>query len=203
MKFFIYSPDDTATSGAATDTATSNTATADATQTETISFTVPGDIPVVAQPLSMACWATVSTMLMSWEDKQSYTIQSAMDKLQSDFRKIFDDNTGLAPDRIQDLAAATGMTIEYQKCETPESILTYLQNHGPVVIIDDEDPSANFAVHARIIYGIHGDGNATTTFLKIIDPDGGKTYEESFDVFTSKYEAMADASGWNLQMMHY
>jgi hypothetical protein len=38
---------------------------------------------------------------------------------------------------------------------------------------------------------------------KIVDGNGGKTYDESFQDFTSKYETMADATGWNLQMMHY
>ena len=170
---------------------------------ESISFDVQGEVAVIAQPKSMACWATVVTMNMSWKNQQSFTIEDAMDSLSSDFRKIYDDNTGLAPDRVQDLASATGMTVEYQKCETPESILGMLENYGPVIVIDDEDPSANFAVHARIIRGIFGEGDAANTKLKIIDPNGGKTYEESFQDFTSKYEAMADASGWNLQIMHY
>ena len=117
-----------------------------------------------------------------------------MDSLGSDFREIFDDNTGLAPDRVQDLSNATGMRVEYQRCETPDSILQLLQNYGPLVIIDDEDPSPAFAVHARIVRGIYGDGDAANTHLKIVDPDGGKTYDESFQDFTSKYEAMADAT---------
>jgi len=32
-----------------------------------------------------------------------------MDSLGSDFRKIFDDNTSLAPDRVQNLSDATGI----------------------------------------------------------------------------------------------
>ena len=95
------------------------------------------------------------------------------------------------------------MKVEYQRCETPDSIAQLLQNYGPLIIIDDEDPSPSFAVHARIIRGIYGDGDATNTYLKIVDPDGGKAYDESFQDFTSKYEAMADATDWNLQMMHY
>jgi Papain-like cysteine protease AvrRpt2 len=167
-----------------------------------ISYDVPGTIPPIAQPKSMACWATVATMNMSWKNQTCYTIEAAMDSLGSDFRQIFEDNTGLAPDRIKDFSAASGMTVEYQKCETPDSILQMLQNYGPLIIINDEDPSPGFAVHARIVTGIHGDGD-TDTKLSIIDPDGGKTYEETFETFTSKYEAMADASGWNLQLMHY
>ena len=170
-----------------------------------IQFDVQGDIPVIAQPKSMACWATVTTMMMSWKQKQSFTIETAMDSLGSDFRKIFDDNTGLFPNRVQDLATASGMNIEYQKCETPDSILQLMQNYGPIGIIDNEVPSDSTPVfvHMRIIRGIYGDGTAAGTFLKIIDPDQGKTYDESFDVFASKYESMSQANGWNLQMVHF
>jgi len=129
-----------------------------------------------------------------------------MDSLGSDFRKIFDDDKGLLPDRVQDLSNATGMKVEYQRCETPVSILQLLQAYGPLIIIDAENPSAKpakFAIHARIIHGIYGDGDASNTYLKIVDPGGGKTYDESFQDFTSKYEAMVDETGWNLQMMHY
>ncbi len=170
-----------------------------------IQFDVQGIIPVIAQPKSMACWATVTTMMLSWKKTQSFTIETAMDSLGSDFRKIFDDNTGLAPDRIQDLATASGMTIEYQKCETPDSILQYLQSYGPVGIVDNEVPSdaTPVFIHMRIIRGINGDGTGAGTLLKIIDPDQGQTYEESFDVFASKYESMSQANGWNLQMVHF
>ncbi len=169
----------------------------------TIQFDVQGDIPVIAQPKSMACWATVTTMLMSWKQLQSMTIETAMDSLGSDFRKIFDDNTGLAPDRVQDLATASGMTIEYQRCETPQSILQLLQNYGPLSIVDNEGSTTNWAVHNRIIKGIYGDGTTANTFFKIIDPGDGTTYDESFDVFETKYEGMSEANNWTLQMMHY
>ena len=175
-----------------------------------IKFDVDGIIPVIKQPKCMACWATVVTMLMSWKNKQSFSIESAMDSIGSDFRKIFDADQddcktgGLPADRIQDLATATGMQVDYQKCETPGSILQLLQSYGPIIIITDEDPSPSFAVHARIIKGIYGDSDDTTkTFLSIIDPGTGTEYDESFDVFSTKYESMCDAKGWNLQMMYY
>jgi hypothetical protein len=169
----------------------------------TIQYDVPGTIDVIAQPKSMACWATVTTMLMEFKQQQSFTIDTALDTLGSDFEQIYQSNSGLAPDRVQDLANATGMTIEYQRCETPESILQLLKDYGMISIVDNEGSTTNWAVHNRLIQGIYGDGTTSNTFLKIIDPAGGKTYEESFDVFASKYESMSDANGWNLQMMHY
>jgi len=174
-----------------------------------INYEVPGIIDVVKQPKCMACWATVVYMLYSWKNPECTSIEYAMDALGSDFRKLFDDDQddcqtgGLPPDRMQDLADATGMQIEYQQCETPESILQILESYGPIIIIDDENPTPKFAIHARIITGIFGDGDASNTELKIIDPGTGTTYFEAFQDFVSKYEAMADASGWGIQMMHY
>jgi ABC-type bacteriocin/lantibiotic exporter with double-glycine peptidase domain len=168
-----------------------------------ISYEVPGIIDVIAQPSSMSCWATVVTMLQSWKYQECSSIENVMDSLGSDFRSIYDANTGLAPDRIQDLADASGMVVEYQCCETPQSILQFLETYGPIIIIDDEDPTASFAVHARIIKGIYGGGEAENSYLIIIDPATGTVYYESFQNFESKYEAMAAANGWNLQMMHY
>ena len=69
-----------------------------------VSYTVPGDISVVAQPTGMSCWAAVTTMLMSWKDKVSYTIESCMDAIGPDYRKIYDDDKGLDPGKVQDFA---------------------------------------------------------------------------------------------------
>lgn len=168
-----------------------------------IQFEVTGDIPVIAQPQSMACWATVTTMLMSWKQQQCLSIEDAMDSLGSDFRSLFDTNVGLAPDRVSDLSAATGMTVEYQRCETPDSILQLLENYGPISIVDNEGSTTNWAVHNRIIKGIHGDDTPDNTFLEIIDPGDGTSYDESFTTFESKYESMSEANGWQLQMLHY
>lgn len=169
----------------------------------TIFFQVQGQVPVIAQPKTMACWATVGTMLMAWNDRVNYSIEGAMDQLGSDFRNIFESNSGLSPNRIEDFANATGMTVEYQRCETPESIAQLLENHGPIIIIDDEDSTISFAIHARIITGVYGNDDGSDTFLNIIDPNQGQVYDESFIDFSNKYEAMAEANGWNLQMMHY
>ena len=69
-----------------------------------IKFEVAGTVPVMAQPTGMSCWATVTTMMMSWKQNQSLTIEAAMGALGSDFLKVFKDDTGLFPDRMQDLA---------------------------------------------------------------------------------------------------
>jgi len=173
---------------------------------DSISYFVPDYdvIPVIAQPKTMACWATVGTMLLSWKHRVCYSsIETAMDILGEDFRKIYEDNTGLYSSQVDDFANAMGVTIEWPTCGTPESLLGLLQSYGPLVILDDEDTSGAFALHARMAIGIEGDGTPEETYIRIIDPAGGQTYDEAFDLFESKYEAMAEAEGWTVQMMHY
>jgi len=171
--------------------------------TQSISLSYETDVPVIAQPKTMACWATVAAMLASWQDKVCYPIETVMDTIGSKYRNIFERNTGLSPYDVPDFSTASGLRVEYQMCETPGHIESYLLNYGPIIVITDEDSSQSFCIHARIIVGIEGDGDPNNTWLKIIDPDGGRVYSELFTDFASKYEAMSVATGWNLQLMHY
>lgn len=38
----------------------------------------PGQVPIIAQPSSMVCWATVFTMMLSWRQGRSLQIRDAM-----------------------------------------------------------------------------------------------------------------------------
>jgi hypothetical protein len=166
-------------------------------------YQINGEIPIIQQPTSMSCWATCATMMMSWQNQQSFSIETVMNMLESDFRSIYDEDTGLSVDRNQDFATATGLQIEYPTCDLPEAIESRLESFGPLLIIDDEDSSANFALHARIITGISGDGTPENTLLNIIDPGNGRQYQETFETFTNKYEQAAGVEDLTIQMMHY
>ena len=166
-------------------------------------YQISNIIPVIQQPTSMSCWATCATMMISWKNQQSYSIETVMDMLQSDFRSIYDANTGLSVERNQDFARATGMQIEYPTCDLPEAIENKLKSFGPLLIIDDEDSSKNFALHARIIIGIAGDGTSENTLLAIIDPGSGTQYQEGFETFIDKYEQAAGVQDLMIQMMHF
>jgi hypothetical protein len=162
-------------------------------------YEVQGDIPVIRQPNGMACWATVGTMLMSWRDQQSYSIETAMEMAGEKYSEMFNNSQGLPADQHEDFASASGMTIEYPQCYTAEGIYDLLLDHGPVIVITDEDPSEYFAIHARIIKGI--DGDSTNPDLMIIDPGSGSEYTEKFEDFASKFEAVDGAP--RIQVMHF
>jgi hypothetical protein len=167
----------------------------------TIDYTVPGLVPIIAQPSNMTCWATVATMMMSWHKQKSYTIQAAMDMAGATYRELFDNNGGLAGSDHEAFAIACGMKGEPSMSYTISGIQELIQSHGPLIVIGDEQPGENWAIHARIVRGIYGDGTVDGTFLRINDPAGGHQYNESFKAFAQKFEEMADAP--RLQIMHF
>ncbi|HBG58246.1 MAG TPA: hypothetical protein DDX07_09565 [Porphyromonadaceae bacterium] len=164
-------------------------------------YTVPGIVPIIAQPSSMTCWATVATMMMSWKDKKSHTIEAAMDKAGAKYRAMFDANQGLPAEEHGDFAKACKMTGEPPMCYTVNGMRELLELHGPLIVIADEAPGDLWAIHARVVRGIYGDGTVDGTSLRINDPAGGRRYTESFRAFTTKYEEVADAP--RLQVMHF
>ena len=164
-------------------------------------YTVPGLVPIIAQPSSMTCWATVATMMMSWKDKVSYTIETAMDKAGATYRTMFDNNQGLQAADHEAFATACGMTGEPPMNYTVSGLRSLIELNGPLIAIADEAPGGLWAIHARVIRGIYGDGTVDGTFLRINDPAGGRQYTESFRAFAQKYEEVADAP--RLQIMHF
>ncbi|MBW2690698.1 MAG: hypothetical protein JRC99_12295, partial [Deltaproteobacteria bacterium] len=164
-------------------------------------YTVPGLVPIIAQPSNMTCWATVATMMTSWKDKVSYTIETAMDKAGATYRTMFDANQGLPAADHEAFATACGMSGEPPMCYTVSGLRGLIEDHGPIIAVADEAPGALWAIHARVVRGIYGDGTVDGTFLRINDPAGGRQYTESFRAFSKKYEEVADAP--RLQIMHF
>ncbi|AKB28767.1 hypothetical protein MSSIT_2048 [Methanosarcina siciliae T4/M] len=164
-------------------------------------YTVPGIVPIIAQPSNMTCWATVATMMMSWKDKVSYTIETAMDKAGATYRAMFDANKGLPAADHEAFAAACGMKGEPPMCYTVSGLRGLIELYGPLIVIADETPGGLWAIHARVVRGIYGDGTVDGTFLRINDPAGGRQYTESFRAFSKKFEEVADAP--RLQVMHF
>lgn len=70
---------------------------------------VPGIVPLLAQPTSMTCWATVTTMMLSWRDGRSYTIEEAMDTIGPTYRTKFDNNSGLTGSEKTPFLATAGL----------------------------------------------------------------------------------------------
>lgn len=166
-------------------------------------YTVPGLVPIIAQPSNMTCWATVATMMMSWRDNMSYSIETAMDDAGAAYRAKFDNDQGLLGSEKPMFLAAMGLKGEAPMSYTVSGILTLLEMYGPLWATTDEDQTETFAIHARIITGMFGDGTIDGTSLRINDPDGGRQYIESFRTFANKFEEVAGTGDLRVQIVHF
>ena len=172
-----------------------------------VDYTVPGIIPTLRQPTGMVCWATVATMMISWRRQQSIPIETAMAQVGAKYAEKFRNNQGLAASEKEPFIRATGMTFRYPQSLSIAGWENLLRTCGPVWVTTDEDPSSGFAIHARIMAGIHGDGTPEGTTLDIYDPGTGTQYTERFSDFLRKYEEEVIATGkhWSgrIQIVHW
>lgn len=165
---------------------------------------VPGAVPGIRQPSSMSCWATVTTMMMSWRDSTSYAIAEAMDAIGAVYRTKFDNDQGLSGSDKPKFLVAAGFVAEAPMSFSVAGFRSLLEFNGPLWVTTDEDPTAGFAIHARIATGMSGDGTVDNTFLRIVDPADGGQHQESFRLFMRKFEEEA-ATGQPLrvQVVHF
>lgn len=185
------------------------------TPTSGLPYHVPGIIDVIAQPTNMVCWATVATMMIGWKKAMCKDIGNTMSDVDASrtqaevarfsYRKRYDNNKGMPPDEFLTFLAAANMRYGAQACYPIKTWLKMLQTHGLLWIGNLAGESANSGLHSRILRGMHGDGTENGTMMEIVDPAGGREYNESFMKFTFKYEqAFVDAdSGKYYQIRHF
>lgn len=154
----------------------------------TLPYDVPGQKVILAQPSSMACWATVYTMMKSWKDQASYDIRTAVDAVGDKYRDYFDSNTGLPASEFGPFLTAAGMTHDPMMNLAIDGWEQELRAYGLLWVGTLASPSPLSGLHSRIVQGMHGDGTPTGTTMRMIDPDGGQEYDEPFGVFIQKYE---------------
>lgn len=170
-------------------------------------FSVRGEVPTIAQPTTDTCWAAGSAMMVSYKQQKSLNIESVMDMAGDYYRQKFDNNQGLYAAEERLLFSRLGMTTKEPANYTAKDILTLLQTRGPLLVINNEGSTSRPALHARVITGISGDGTPEGTQLKINDPDGGKSYTESWSDFAQKFEDVANVDAKKpsirLQIAHF
>ncbi|MCB0263900.1 MAG: hypothetical protein KDH98_12155, partial [Calditrichaeota bacterium] len=169
---------------------------------ESFDYNVPGIVPIIAQPSNLTCWATVATMMVSWKDSVSYPITDVMDSAGAIYRTKFDNNQGLLGSEKPAFLAALGLTGEAPQSYSVQGFRNLLESVGPLWATTDELPGDGFAIHARIVTGMFGDGTPENTFLRINDPAGGRQYSETFLKFMQKFEEVA-AGGLRVQIVHF
>ena len=174
-----------------------------------IPYLVPGMKTVLAQPSPMGCWATVYCMMRSWRDQVSIPIRDCVLRVGQRWADYYDASfatppQGLPSTEFGPFLLAARMTHEPMMNITIEEWGWKLREHGLLWIGASVTTNPNTGLHSRILEGIRGDGQATGTYMKIIDPAGGRQYEEQFAVFLAKYESgFLSVSGDYFQIRHF
>ena len=158
-------------------------------------YTIPGRVPIIKQPNKMACWAAVATMLLSWRDSRQYEIEEALQKAGPGYVQTFRSRRGLDAEDKTPFLKALSLRAEAPQSFTPKGWLSLLESHGPLwtttQVKRERESEEKFSVHARIIIGIYEGGEAGDIFFRIIDPESGTQYDESFIDFLRRYENIA------------
>lgn len=158
-----------------------------------VNYRVPGIISPIAQPSGMTCWATVASMMIMWKRQQSLPIETALASIGARWVGKFQRNEGLTSAEKPIFLAAAGFQSQPPMNPTIDGWANMLRRYGPLWVTTDEAPGAPFAIHARILRGISGDGTPDGTTMEIVDPAGGRMYTESFTRFQAKFEEEANA----------
>lgn len=156
-------------------------------------YSVPGQKVILAQPSGMSCWATVYTMLISWRQQRCIEISTAVADLGQKWLDYFNDDNGLPGSEGQNFERVAGIVREPRMNYSLEGWSEMLQNYGLLWVSKAGLTQAGrIYLHDRVVHSISGDGETQSTFMGIIDPDGGRQYQERFDVFLRDYERQAD-----------
>jgi hypothetical protein len=159
-----------------------------------------GIVPPLQQPGSMTCWATVATMMYSWKNNQSVDIDTALSAIGQTYLNLFRTNQGLSAGDKPGFLLAAGLKAEGPQNYTAEGWAGLIQNYGPLWVTTNEGAlSANvgcdmtqFAIHARILTAIFGDGTPMGTSVVVVDPaDGSVHTDETLLTFVQKFEDVA------------
>lgn len=155
-----------------------------------IDFTVLGTVPALAQPSSSTCWATTATMLHSWKNL-SVGIPTALGTIGTQYVAKFNQNQGLSGAEKPGFLGAMGSTAEPPRNHAVNGWLQLLQAHGPLWATTNEGTTQDFAVHARLMTAIKGDGTFDRASATLLDPDGGIRSVETLAAFAKKFEQIA------------
>ncbi len=153
-----------------------------------ISYTVPGHVPVIRQRSSLVCWATAYTIMRSWKDRCSYNMRDAVAAVDQKYRVLVDRNRPLPASEFTRFLRLARMQHQPMWNIPIKEWLRLLQGRGLLWVGTLGVVSPGTYLHSRIVEGIHGNGQANGASVKIVDPENGSRYQELFRDFLSRYE---------------
>src|SRR5207245_1894451 len=112
----------------------------------TIDYSIPGILPVIAQPTPNTCWAAVFTMMYSWKTNSSISIGDALSSAGPNYVDMFNRDTGLDSNTAQSLYNAAGLEPLYSFNPTIDGWVALLKTYGPLYV-DVGYNAPNYGTH--------------------------------------------------------
>lgn len=168
-----------------------------------LDYRVP-DLPMPLQQHGNLCWAFVATMMASWRDRMSHTVEGYVGGLGEPWASKLASGSGLSPQEAPQLLATMGLQVETTQANfTAERWEGMLRDWGPIwVTADNNHAPLVQGVHAHILVGIHGPSDGDPT-VDIIDPALGREVQMPMSQFVARYEQLAGTRFAGLQIRHW
>lgn len=146
------------------------------------------------------CWAYSYTMLYSWKHRECNDAEQVVTALGDPWKRMFDNNRTIGSGQVGNFARAGGLQLGPLQCLTSAGWVELLRAHG-LIWIWQLNGGASMG-HIRVLAGVSGDGNDSSTRMYILDPWQGRRYYETFEQFTRRYEETAHSS-FASQMLYW
>jgi len=171
-------------------------------------FHVTGLLVPLHQPKDQVCWATVATILLSWHDNITYTIEEVMDKAGPKYRQLYENNTALSLEDTPELLQKLKLVAEPPEMNhSPNGWMKLLKDYGPLWVALAPNPADPVSGHAIVLTGmsIDDNDNIERTHFNYIDPLDRSGSEQiiSINEFVKMFEAIAKVKPIVLQVCHF
>ena len=156
-------------------------------------YVVPGIMAArdqLAQGHDWLCWAYSYAMLAAWRQQQSLEVRPLLEDIGEKWVDRYDNNKGISWAEGKEFANAAGLTTEPVQSVPLSRWEELLRKHGPLLLMTKN--SSLTGGHARVLYGVDGDGTPGGTTMLILDPWNGTDYRESYKDFIARYEPTQD-----------
>jgi len=163
----------------------------DADAKPTVDVVISGVAPI-NQVKSKGCWAASVAMLKSHQRQQQLGIDSVLAEAGAPYPDLYNNNTGLQPGDMAAFMQAFALQDATVGALTAEALAAQLKERGPLWVVVDEDPAATFSVHARVITGVRGGGEADDTDIIYNNPANGKEETEKLAAFIAKAQQLGN-----------
>ena len=134
----------------------------------------------------------------------SLGIRQAAGAVAEKYGVMVDNNQGLPSAEFGPFITAAQMAVEPMMNLTITGWVNLLRAKGLIWVGTLNSIGPKAGLHSRIIEAMSGDGTVDGTMMHVIDPAGGRQYQEKFRDFLAKYEGgFGQVLGDYFQIRHF